>query len=85
MYFCAALVQIGNDAVGIVSLVSDQGFKLQTFDERRNANSVEALAGQQDKADKVAECVGEREYLGGHAAFRYADGLILSPPFAPWP
>jgi len=32
---------------------------------------------------KVTERIGERQDLGGHAAFRAADRLALSPPFAP--
>jgi len=83
--FCASRVQVSDDAVGIICLVGDQGLELNAFDERRNANRIEALARQQHEADKVAERIGEREYLGGHAAFRPADGLILSPPFAPCP
>jgi hypothetical protein len=43
------------------------------------------VAGQKDEADEVAERIGEGEDLGGHAAFGAANGLALSPPFAPWP
>src|SRR3546814_4751834 len=43
------------------------------------------MAGQQDEAHEIAECIGERQDLGGHAASGAAYGLALSPPFAPWP
>jgi hypothetical protein len=43
------------------------------------------MAGQQDEANKIAERIGQRKDLGGHAALGAADGLALSPPFAPWP
>src|SRR3546814_16405051 len=43
------------------------------------------MAGQQDEAHEIAECIGERQDLGRHAALGAADGLALSPPFAPWP
>src|ERR1700729_537949 len=47
--------------------------------------SVEPAPGQQDKAHEIPEGVGEREDLGRQTAFGSADGLALSPPFAPWP
>src|SRR6202521_2960491 len=40
---------------------------------------------QQDEADQVPKRIGESQDLGGHAAFGFANGLALSPPFAPWP
>src|SRR5215217_4571096 len=53
--------------------------------ERRHANRIEALPWQEHEAHEVAERVGERQDLGGQAAFGAADGLALSPPFAPCP
>ena len=81
----AALVQIGDDVVAIEGLVGDQRFEGESVDERGDANGVETLAGQENEANEIAECVGEREDLGRHAAFGAAYGLALSPPFAPWP
>jgi hypothetical protein len=43
------------------------------------------LARQQHEADEIAERVDERCNLRRQAAARLADGLILSPPFAPVP
>jgi hypothetical protein len=34
---------------------------------------------------QVAQGISERQYLGRHAAFRAANGLARSPPFAPCP
>jgi hypothetical protein len=42
-----------------------------------------ALAGQQDEAHQIAEGIGEGNDLGGQAAARAADRLILGPPLAP--
>ena len=53
--------------------------------ERRNTDRIVAMARQQDEAHEIAERIGHREDFGRPAAFRLADGLILSPPFAPWP
>ena len=82
--FCSPLIDIFDDPVGIKSLVSDQSTKLDVVDQRSDADRVEAMTGQQDEAHEIAERVCHRENFGGHAAFRLADGLILSPPLAPW-
>ena len=50
-----------------------------------DADRVEAMAGQQNEAHEIAERVGQRQDLGRHAALGAADGLALSPPFAPCP
>jgi hypothetical protein len=44
-----------------------------------------ALSRQQNEAHQIAERVGKRQNLRRQAASRFADGLALSPPFAPWP
>jgi hypothetical protein len=43
------------------------------------------LAGQQHEADQIAERIDDHRDLRRQAAARFADGLILSPPFAPVP
>ena len=40
---------------------------------------------EHDLPIEIAECVGERQDFGGHAAFGAADRLALRPPFAPCP
>ena len=67
------------------ALSAMQAAKLDPVDERRDADSIEAMAGQENEAHKIAECVGQRQDLGRHAAFGAAYGLALSPPFAPCP
>jgi hypothetical protein len=57
----------------------------EAVEQRLDANAVVALAGQQDEAGEIAEPIDERDDLGGQAAARLADGLILCPPFAPVP
>jgi hypothetical protein len=81
----AALVQFGDDPVAVEGLVGEQRAKFDSRDQRRDADGVETLAGQQNEADQIAERVGEREDFGGPAAFGFAYGLALSPPFAPCP
>jgi hypothetical protein len=49
----AALVKIGDDSVAVEGLVGDQRPKGQTVDERRLADRVEALPGQQDETHEL--------------------------------
>ena len=83
--FGAALVQLGNDGIAVKGLVGDQSAKGEPVDERGDADRIETMAGQENKADEIAERVGHGQDLGRHAAFGAADRLILGPPFAPWP
>jgi hypothetical protein len=57
----------------------------ETVDERSDAHRIETMAGQENEADEIAERVGQSQNFGRHAAFGTADGLALSPPFAPCP
>jgi len=81
----SALVQVFDDPIGIESLVGDQAAEFDVLDQGRDADGVKAMAGQQDEPHQVSERVGQREDFGGPAPLRLADGLILSPPFAPCP
>jgi hypothetical protein len=78
-----AFVQVFDDPVGIESLVGDQAAEFDILDQGRDADSIEAVAGQKDKSHQIAERVGQREDFGSPAPLRLADGLILGPPFAP--
>ena len=78
-----AFVQVFDDPVGIKSLVGDQAAEFDILDQGREADGVEAVAGQKDKPHQIIpERVGQREDFGGPATLRLADGLILGPPFA---
>src|SRR6478735_613626 len=81
----AAPVEIGDDVVAVEGCVGDEGVELKTLDQRRDPECVEALSGQQHKADEIAQGIGEGQDLGRHAALGAADGLARSPPFAPCP
>ena len=54
-----------------------------SVDQHRRALQVVGLSRQQREVDQVTERVGQRHDPGGYAAARTANGLILSPPFAP--
>src|SRR6187401_1721195 len=83
--FGAARVEIGDNGVAVERLVGDQRVEGQSLDERRHTHRVEALSRQKHEAHEIAERIGEGQDFGGHAAFRTADRLVLSPPFAPCP
>ena len=82
---CAAFIQLANDPIGIESLIGDEGYEGNALDQRRDADCIMALARQQNEADQITQCIGEREDFRRQAAFGLANGLALSPPFAPCP
>src|SRR4051794_13739330 len=81
----AAAIEVGDDGVCIEGLVGDQRPERHAIDERRHAGGLEALPRKEHEAHEIAECVRQRHDLCRHAAFGAADGLALSPPFAPCP
>ena len=81
----AAFIQCGAQCVAVERLVGDESPKIDAGDERLDADAVVTLAGQQDKARQIAQRIDESGELGGQPSTRPADGLILSPPFAPAP
>src|SRR6516225_9579287 len=70
---------------GIKSLVADQGQATDAGHESVEAVDVVPLARQKHEADQIAERIYDDRDLRRQAAARFADGLILSPPFAPVP
>ena len=81
----AAFIESGAQGVLVERLVGDESLKIDARDERLDADAVVTLAGQQDKARQIAQRIDESDDLGGQPSTRPADGLILSPPFAPAP
>ena len=81
----AAIFERCAQGVVVERLVGEQSAKVDVGDQRLDADAVMTLAGQEDEAGKIAQRVDERDDLGRQAAARAADGLILSPPFAPAP
>ena len=71
--------------IAVEGLVGDQAAEGETVDQRSDTDRIEAMAGQENKAHEIAERVGQRQDFGRHAALGAADGLALSPPFAPCP
>ena len=70
---------------GIKSLIADQGQAIDAGHESVEAGDVVPLAWQEHEADQIAERIDDHRDLRRQAAARFADGLILSPPFAPVP
>lgn len=81
--FGPALVQVSQYSVRIKSLVGDHRVELDPVEQRSDADSVEPVSGHKLETNQVPESVGQRQDLGCHTALGLADGLILSPPFAP--
>src|ERR1019366_429907 len=81
----ATLVENCDDRVAVERFIPEQRTEIYSLDQRLNANGFEALSWQQDKADQIAECIGQSEDFGRHTALGLADRLIVRPPFAPCP
>ena len=81
----ATLVQVQAKGIVVESFVGQQSVEIETLQDRLGTDAVMALAGQQGKANQISQSIHQGQDLGGQAASRTADGLILSPPFAPVP
>lgn len=82
---CAAIVQLGADPVDVERLVGDERVEGEAADQWLDSDAVAPLTRKQDETGEVAQCVDQDNDLGGQAAPRSADRLMLNPPFAPVP
>jgi hypothetical protein len=71
--------------VRIERLVADQGQAGDAGHENVNTRNIVTVPWQQHEAEQIAERIDKRRNLSRQATARLADGLILSPPFAPVP
>ena len=69
----------------IESAVGQHIVSAKPFDQFWHAAQVMGLSGQKAEIGNVSKRVRQRQNLGRHPATRLADGLALSPPFAPCP
>jgi len=63
--FGAALIEVFDDPVRIEGLIGNEPLEFEAFDQRRNANRVVTMPRQQLEAHEIAECIGQRQDLGG--------------------
>ena len=80
-----SVIESGAQVVLVERLVGDESIKIDARDERLDADAVVPLPRQQDEARQIAQRIDERNDLSRQPAARPADGLILSPSFAPAP
>jgi len=81
----ASFIESGAQGVLVERLVGDESIKIDADNKRFDADAVVPLPRQQDEARQIAQRIDERNDLSRQPAARPADGLILSPPFAPAP
>jgi hypothetical protein len=65
--------------------VADEGQAIDASHKSIEARDVVAMARQQHEADQIAERIYDGRDLRRPTAARFANGLFLSPPFAPVP
>ena len=70
------------ETVGIVTLVGDDGIRLETFDQLLSHGDVVALARRTDEADGKAQSITGGMDLGAQAATRPAQALGIRPPLS---
>ena len=69
--------------IGVIGSVGNDNLGLEVGDQRAGLRNITGLTGRQSEPDWATQAAhGEMEF-GAQAAARTADGLILSPPFAP--
>jgi hypothetical protein len=71
--------------VRVERLVADEGQAIDASHKSIEARDVVAMARQQHEADQIAERIYDGRDLRRPTAARFANGLFLSPPFAPVP
>jgi hypothetical protein len=71
------------DAIGIVSLVSDDVLAGLAIEQGLGLGRIMGLAGGQDDPDQLADGVDEEMQLAAQAAARAANRLSVRAPFAP--
>lgn len=71
------------NVIGVVGGVSDNKLGRSAIEQRASLRGIAGLASREDEADWASEPSDGEMNFCGQAAARTADGLILSPPFAP--
>jgi hypothetical protein len=66
-------------------LVADEGQAIDASHQSIEARDVVAMSRQQHEADQIAERIYDGRNFRRPTAARFANGLFLSPPFAPVP
>lgn len=75
----AAHLEAADEAVGIVSLVGDHGFRLDLGGKRFGLGNVVDLASGEADGERIAERIDDGMDLGGQSAARAPDGLVFAP------
>ncbi len=78
---CQAFAQ----PMGVERLIADKGQTVDASHKSIETRNVVAMARQQHEADQIAKRIDDRRNFGRRAAAGFANGLFLSPPFAPVP
>jgi hypothetical protein len=75
--------EVRSEFVGVISLIGNDVAGHEAVDQGLGLRAVMDLAGRRDQSQRVAESINGDVDLGGQAAARAPDRLILNPPFPP--
>ena len=76
-----AYLEAGNEAIGVISLVGDHGFRRSLGGKRFGLGDVVNLAPGEADREGIAQGVDDGVDLGGQPAPRAPDGVVLAPFF----
>lgn len=76
----SAFDQDFNQGIGIVSLVCEEGFRIDLLKQRFGLTEIGGLSRRERDRDGIAERINDNVDLGGQPASGSADGLA-GPPF----
>ena len=71
------MLELLDEGVRVVSLVADEGVRLDLVEKRRSLSDVGRLPRRQRQRDRVAECIDDGVDLRRQAAARTTDGLVI--------
>ena len=72
-------IERGDEAVAVVSLVTDQSLRLDLRGQMFGAGDVMRLPAGEANRERIAQRIDDGMDLRGQSAARSADGLILAP------
>jgi hypothetical protein len=73
-----AFLELLDEGIAVVSLVADEGVRLDLVEQGRGLSDVGRLPRRERQRDRVAECIDDGVDFRRQAAARTADGLVLA-------
>lgn len=76
--FDASLLQGKDQAISIMGLISEEGLRIDIFQERLCLAEIRGLAGSQREGDRIAQGIDKGVDFGGQSTSRSSDRLVAA-------